>query len=216
MDVGSVVSFNGLIAAAFALLAGFALAVELGTAPKAKKVKPAEEDQGDSEGNEVKPSAITEAYSPAVDAIQNLQRTYVDGLLGSRGKYDVSLAILNAHETTGVVSEEEAGLMVATQAYLSATRSGSAASGSFLSLANVGGFKTIASIKRTGEQSVPAEPKKASESRKTSELNKEPESKNGTSEMKPPSTRRRPAASRPSSEATRSRKTNSGDGSEKL
>ncbi len=216
MDVGSVVNFNGLIAAAFALLAGFALAVELGSAPKAQKVKPAEEDQLDSEDNAVKPSAITEAYSPAVDAIQNLQRTYVDGLLGSRGKYDVSLAILNAHETTGVVSEEEAGLMVATQAYLSATRSGSAASGSFLSLASVGGFKTIASIKKTGEQSVPVEPKKTIEVRKTTELKQLPESKSVTGEVKSPSTRRRPAASRPASGATRPRRTNSGDGSERL
>jgi len=167
VDVGLVVSFTGLIATAFAFLAGVALAVELGVAPgkKSAKVKSAKEEASGSEVPKSKGSSrrrrtanstdnggdtheerllddasATEAeglektvatnQNPSPDAINNLQRTYVDGLLGPRKKYDVALAILNEYKTTSV-SEEEAGKLMATQAYLSATRTGSLSSGAF-------------------------------------------------------------------------------------
>jgi len=66
--------------------------------------------------------------SAAMDALADLQRTYVDGLLAPRGKYDVALAILNEYNEATSVSEKDVGLTMATEAYLSATRSGTMSS----------------------------------------------------------------------------------------
>jgi hypothetical protein len=60
------------------------------------------------------------------EALFALQRTYVDGLISPRGKYDVALAILNEYQATATVSvsAKDVGLTMATEAYLSATRTG--------------------------------------------------------------------------------------------
>lgn len=167
MDVGLVVPMSGLIAAAFALLATVALAVELGVKPAKKpgKIKDAKDEKKDGPATDVKGApgksqgvalqnsadnstlaqpvsetvratesggmdALVAQQNSSAEAINTLQRSYVDGLLGHRKKYDVALAILNEYQATDV-SEEEKGLLVATQAYLSATRTGSLNSGAF-------------------------------------------------------------------------------------
>lgn len=168
MDVGLVVSLSGLIASAFALLAGLALAVELGVAPKkSAKDKPAQDQSKDAQAQKKssrtsrrrrvsakQPSAdndseelltddeesiaarvmektIVAERESSIETMRNLQRTYVDGLLSPRVKYDVALSILNEHKATSV-SEEEAGLLMATQAYLSATQTGPIGSAAYL------------------------------------------------------------------------------------
>lgn len=61
----------------------------------------------------------------AQDNLLVLQRTYVDGFLSPRGKYDVALAILNEYQVSSTIAvAENAGQTMATEAYLSATRTG--------------------------------------------------------------------------------------------
>lgn len=61
----------------------------------------------------------------AQDNLLTLQRTYVDGFLSPRGKYDVALAILNEYQVSSTIAvSENAGQTMATEAYLSATRTG--------------------------------------------------------------------------------------------
>lgn len=210
MDVGLVVSMSGLIAAAFALLASVALAVELGVVPgkKSAKNKDAKDKKNDKDAKESKSksgksAAVSEQNStdnvnnnlpqPAFDtvratesggmealvaqqnssaeSINNLQRNYVDGLLGPRKKYDVALAILNEYQAAEV-SAEEAGLLVATQAYLSATRTGSLNSGAF----SFGGADKTNSKKQTKEISKPNDTADATTAadKKTAERRKPP------------------------------------------
>ncbi|MDZ4835210.1 MAG: hypothetical protein SGJ27_15645 [Candidatus Melainabacteria bacterium] len=104
------------------------------------------EDDADRDFQKDAAETLIIQQDSSADLINNLQRTYVDGLLGPRIKYDVALAILNQYETT-TVSEEEAGLMMATQAYLSATRTGSLTDGA----APFGGSAGKAAKSPTGE-----------------------------------------------------------------
>ncbi|MBX3150242.1 hypothetical protein KF728_08860 [Candidatus Obscuribacterales bacterium] len=61
----------------------------------------------------------------AQDNLLILQRTYVDGFLSPRGKYDVALAILNEYRVSSTMAfSENVGQTMATEAYLSATRTG--------------------------------------------------------------------------------------------
>ncbi len=61
----------------------------------------------------------------AQDNLLILQRTYVDGFLSPRGKYDVALAILNEYRVSSTIAvSENVGQTMATEAYLSATRTG--------------------------------------------------------------------------------------------
>jgi hypothetical protein len=63
--------------------------------------------------------------SLAHDNLLILQRTYVDGFLSSRGKYDVALAILNEYRVSSTIAAStNVGQTMATEAYLSATRTG--------------------------------------------------------------------------------------------
>jgi hypothetical protein len=224
MDVGLVVQFSGLIAAAFALLASVALAVELGVAPGkiSEKNKDAKDEKSvqkatnskrsrgnskdepepnltdNSNNNSQQPAfdtvratesggmeALAAQQNSSAESINSLQRNFVDGLLGHRKKYDVALAILNEYKSTDV-SEEDKGLLMATQAYLSATRTGSLSSGSFL--LGGGGDKTT-SKKQTAETARPDD---------TTEATSTPEKKTGE--------RRRPP-----SRTNLSKKTSSGD-----
>jgi len=61
----------------------------------------------------------------AQDNLLILQRTYVDGFLSPRGKYDVALAILNEYRVSPTMAvSDNVGQTMATEAYLSATRTG--------------------------------------------------------------------------------------------
>lgn len=228
MDVGLVVPLSGLIAAAFALLATVALAVELGVAPGkiSNKNKDAKKEKAGRKPEETKASASSSAKdaiqnsadnsSPAqpisdtvratksggmealaaqqnssAEAIITLQRSYVDGLLGHRKKYDVAIAILNEYQATEV-SEEDKGLLMATQAYLSATRTGSLTSGAF---ALGGGVKkqTVEIDKETdSDQAPPLSDKKTGERRKppTRGLSRDTSKKTTTGDDSNPGTAR--------------------------
>ncbi len=54
--------------------------------------------------------------------IVDLQRRFVDGFLGPRGKYDIAIAVLNELQSIGA-GESKLAETMATEAYLSATRS---------------------------------------------------------------------------------------------
>ncbi len=230
MDVGLVVPMSGLIAAAFALLATVALAVELGVKPAKMpgKNKDAKDEKKGRQTDEVKGtpgkqqgvmlqnSADNSASTPPIsdtvratesggmealvaqqnssaEAINTLQRSYVDGLLGHRKKYDVALAILNEFQATDV-SEEEKGLLVATQAYLSATRTGSLNSGAFSLTGGLPKKQTaeLAKPKDTVEATTEGE-KKTGERRKPPSrtgLSRDGSKKTTTGDSSPPGTAR--------------------------
>lgn len=171
MDVAQVVNVNGVISALFALLAGIALAVELGRKPglrrkesqsagaepggkSKKKGKEGAEPEAPQPAREADPFSLAKTVIPvkpfdnvqsteaglldqmgihmdsssSLERLSEMQSIYVDGLLCSRNKYDVALAILNEYQEAAAMPEnQDSAVLMATQAYLSATRSGRAA-----------------------------------------------------------------------------------------
>lgn len=132
-------------------------------------------------GTEAMVAAQVQTQSDLQEALFAMQRTYVDGLLSSRGKYDVALAILNEYQTTNTmnVSEKDVGLTMATEAYLSATRTGNFNTSSrvpFLSNIMKGMLAAPEGADGDGDAASKkaarktAETRKPSESRKTSEI----------------------------------------------
>lgn len=134
-------------------------------------------------------AAQIQTQSDLQEALFAMQRTYVDGLLSSRGKYDVALAILNEYQATNTmnVSEKDVGLTMATEAYLSATRTGNFNTSSrvpFLSNIMKGMLAAPEGADGDGGAASKKAARKTSESRKTAELRKTSETRNPSESRK--------------------------------
>lgn len=133
-------------------------------------------------GTEAMVAAQVQAQNDLQEALFAMQRTYVDGLLSSRGKYDVALAILNEYQTTNTmnVSEKDVGLTMATEAYLSATRTGNFNTSSrvpFLSNIMKGMLAAPEGADGDSDAASKKAARKTSETRKTSEIRKTSETR---------------------------------------
>ena len=139
MDVGIIAGSPGILAAAFAALAAFCVAVELSGprkrgesgAGRLRSLIPGlgllagKDKKTESSGDELDKTILVgegEPHSDAESSLIGLKKDYLDGFSGPRLKYEVALTLVKA---AGEPEEgkTEAGVALAAEAFMRATMS---------------------------------------------------------------------------------------------